>query len=354
MRIRKRQVPFPLSSLTPVPLSDLNLINRSPVVQLNHPDSTTTKDLPPNNSSIHPQEYHNLLKQDDATTPTNSKPSDQQLTPIGKASNGRDSSNDSGAHKERMEDCLELLPWEDERGEEVEEKSTDDSTRKGSNLDSEIDAAVLLLSSPSHQACGRSWSEGEKAIPLKKRRGIIMESNNSKKVKVKVKVNARMNKKCLMQNGDNEEEEEDEETKVGVNYKKAARGSAVMEGSRCSRVNGRGWRCCQQTLVGYSLCEHHLGKGRLRSMNSVRSRSNKKETCDPLLSGDSSLASDNQKQTKLRLSDSSDDEGEGEGEDENEDEDDDEKQPLMMTKKRMKLGIVKARSLSSLLGQNNH
>ena len=44
-----------------------------------------------------------------------------------------------------------------------------------------------------------------------------------------------------------------------------------MEGSRCSRVNGRGWRCCQQTLVGYSLCEHHLGKGRLRSMTNVRS-----------------------------------------------------------------------------------
>jgi len=44
----------------------------------------------------------------------------------------------------------------------------------------------------------------------------------------------------------------------------------LMEGSRCSRVNGRGWRCSQQTLIGYSLCEHHLGKGRLRSMSSVR------------------------------------------------------------------------------------
>lgn len=44
---------------------------------------------------------------------------------------------------------------------------------------------------------------------------------------------------------------------------KKRRGPAVlMEGSRCSRVNGRGWRCSQPTLVGYSLCEHHLGKGR--------------------------------------------------------------------------------------------
>ena len=47
---------------------------------------------------------------------------------------------------------------------------------------------------------------------------------------------------------------------------KKRRGPAVLlEGSRCSRVNGRGWRCSQPTLVGYSLCEHHLGKGRMRS-----------------------------------------------------------------------------------------
>ncbi|XP_062217579.1 uncharacterized protein LOC133917732 [Phragmites australis] len=44
------------------------------------------------------------------------------------------------------------------------------------------------------------------------------------------------------------------------------RGPAVLlEGSRCSRMNGRGWRCSQPTLVGYALCEHHLGKGRMRS-----------------------------------------------------------------------------------------
>eukprot|EP00253_Pinus_taeda_P000881 PITA_00881 len=40
------------------------------------------------------------------------------------------------------------------------------------------------------------------------------------------------------------------------------------EGSQCRRRNGRGWRCSQRTLVGYSLCEHHLGKGRLSSINS--------------------------------------------------------------------------------------
>ncbi|CAD6339882.1 unnamed protein product [Miscanthus lutarioriparius] len=52
----------------------------------------------------------------------------------------------------------------------------------------------------------------------------------------------------------------------GTGGAKKRRGPAVLlEGSRCSRVNGRGWRCSQPTLVGYSLCEHHLGKGRMRS-----------------------------------------------------------------------------------------
>lgn len=55
---------------------------------------------------------------------------------------------------------------------------------------------------------------------------------------------------------------------VVVKEKKTMRNSTVLvEGSRCSRVNGRGWRCCQPTLVGYLLCEHHLGKGRMRNMS---------------------------------------------------------------------------------------
>ncbi|XP_051196167.1 uncharacterized protein [Lolium perenne] len=44
---------------------------------------------------------------------------------------------------------------------------------------------------------------------------------------------------------------------------KRRRGPAVLlEGSRCSRVNGRAWRCSRPPLAGYSLCEHHLDKGR--------------------------------------------------------------------------------------------
>eukprot|EP01018_Ginkgo_biloba_P005903 Gb_10673 [translate_table: standard] len=71
----------------------------------------------------------------------------------------------------------------------------------------------------------------------------------------------------------------DEESKDGVNSRKemnnknksqtAGKMSECSGGSQCRRMNGRGWRCSQRTLVGYALCEHHLGKGRLKSINTT-------------------------------------------------------------------------------------
>ncbi|CAO2047322.1 unnamed protein product [Urochloa humidicola] len=62
-------------------------------------------------------------------------------------------------------------------------------------------------------------------------------------------------------------------TTMGANATTAAAGSGkkprgpgvLLEGSRCSRKNGRGWRCSQPTMVGYALCQYHLGKGRMRA-----------------------------------------------------------------------------------------
>ncbi|KAG8072596.1 hypothetical protein GUJ93_ZPchr0006g45520 [Zizania palustris] len=68
----------------------------------------------------------------------------------------------------------------------------------------------------------------------------------------------------------NVKEEAKNENGGGGGAKKRRGPAVLMEGSRCSRVNGRGWRCSQQTLVGYSLCEHHLGKGRMRSVTGGR------------------------------------------------------------------------------------
>ncbi|XP_065856423.1 uncharacterized protein [Euphorbia lathyris] len=241
MRIRKRQVPFSLSSLSPVPLSD----PLPPVVQL-HP-------LP-------------ILPEDDDTAEYFNAPSssDHQIQPI-------------QAHKK-------------------DEEESNDYTRSN------------LLGAKTDQ--GRMY-EGEKlAVPLKKRRG---KSNEEEQPNKKMKT-----KKCVEENDkDYEEGEEEEEEEKKSSVKKRGRGGALMEGSRCSRVNGRGWRCCQQTLVGYSLCEHHLGKGRLRSMNSVRSRSMATSTS-------TSASSNNHSEDGI------------------------------MSKRKNKLGIVKARSMSSLLGQQNN
>lgn len=166
-----------------------------------------------------------------------------------------------------------------------------------------------------------------------------------KEKKMKTKMKTKATKKWLHDNDDdddNEEEEEEEDKPNRIIVKKRGSSGMVMEGSRCSRVNGRGWRCRQQTLVGYSLCEHHLGKGRLRSMSSVRNRAStitrpKKETERRLLSSSSTQ--------QLKSFEEEDDE-----EDEIEEEEEEDK-PLMITKKGKKIGMVKARSISSLLGQ---
>ncbi|XWS43251.1 hypothetical protein CRYUN_Cryun16bG0086800 [Craigia yunnanensis] len=243
-------------------------------------------------------------------------------------------------------------------------------SRKKSVLGAELGIGSLPQSSSSHQAVGR-WGEGEKAFPLKKRRGsferrgndddTIMAEKDNKKVMIKTnRMKTKMNKKFVQQQNEQEEKESKDSASTTVDNnnlssaKKRGRGSALMEGSRCSRVNGRGWRCCQQTLVGYSLCEHHLGKGRLRSMTSVRSRSlassnnaakkEEKPNNDHEYQTLSNYSSPSQlaQQTKRELLGEN---GDEEGEDQ---------KPLKMTKKRVKLGIVKARSISSLLGQNDN
>ena len=79
MRIRKRQVPLPLSSLSPVPLSDPQF-SQSPVVQLQ------LQNLP--------QEPHTLACFD-------SRPSDQPIQPIGGGRNGQDCSDTFGGEQEK-------------------------------------------------------------------------------------------------------------------------------------------------------------------------------------------------------------------------------------------------------------
>ncbi|OIV95453.1 hypothetical protein TanjilG_06915 [Lupinus angustifolius] len=351
MRIRKSQVIFPSYFSSTVPLSDPNLMNRLPVVvQLN--DAATTTITTQHASAA-------------AEAPSNLdcyQPFDQTLPPIGETTNCYDLSgiDESGPHRQHNK--------QQQLDEDIRSKESGDSVEKGNShfrkgiiFGSEI--VALPPSSLSSTQDGRWW-EGEKAILLKKRRGIFEDNGknlgSSKKMNSKMKT--KMNKKCSTHNDndddddiDSVEEDKSHETKKydRVNNKvgkKKAKGSAVMEGSRCSRVNGRGWRCCQQTLVGYSLCEHHLGKGRLRSMTSVRNRSiasttesDHKNVHDNMSEPISVASSIPEKKTKcVSVSDDyplvS----------------DDEKKSVIVTKRRMKLGMVKARSISSLLGQTKN
>ncbi|XP_047179606.1 apoptotic chromatin condensation inducer in the nucleus-like [Vigna umbellata] len=359
MRIRKRQVPFPL---LPVTHSDPNLINRSPVmVQLD--DAITT--------SLHPScTFGSAAAPSFLLDP--SQPSDQPLAPIGKPTNGSDEYSGEGEtqnlRQQRKKQGDSLM--EDERREEEGRGHKGNDTRKGRISWSE----TVSSSSPPKQD-GR-WSEGDKAFPPKKRRGTFEnatednsndeeenDDDDKKSSKMKMKrMKTKMNRKCSRRGDSNKEggEEEDDddddddeyeeevtrETKAEVHVgKKRVRGGALMEGSRCSRVNGRGWRCCQQTLVGYSLCEHHLGKGRLRSMTSVRNKSIGTTSGAPksnMPKSESSL----EKQTAKPSSFTEDPLGKDA-------ENNDEKKPVIVTKRRMKLGMVKARSISSLLGQSN-
>ncbi|RDX60406.1 hypothetical protein CR513_61451, partial [Mucuna pruriens] len=347
MRIRKRQVLFPL---LPVIHSDPNLISRSPVmVQLN--DATTTSPKP---SCTHGSPT--------APSPLSDRPqpSYQPLPPIGKPTNGSDdSSGEGGTRYLRQQHKKQESSVEDGGREEVGGQKGND-TRKGSISCSEMPPETFSSSNRPKQD-GR-WCEGDKAFPLKKRRGSFesaieddnnnIDDNDKKKSKTKRRMKAKMNKKCSRRDdskGEDEGENEEEvtrETKPEANVgMKRVKGGALMEGSRCSRVNGRGWRCCQQTLVGYSLCEHHLGKGRLRSMTSVRNKSigttsgAPKNNNMPLSEPSCEKQTTNSSVAEVPL--------------ENDGEDNDEKKPIVVTKRRMKLGMVKARSISSLLGQTN-
>ncbi|XP_030453228.1 uncharacterized protein LOC115674850 isoform X2 [Syzygium oleosum] len=337
MRIRKRQVPLPLSALSPVPLSDPLSSRRSCLVQLR---------------SAHDD--------DGADGPTSSRPSDRPNRPprpVGPETGGRDSSDSTAAREEneRKRGFPELLLQEEE--EDGGEKKGNDS----SALAVEYPSGSPANSSPSHRA--ERWCEGERVFPPKKRRGSLGEtamldvkdSGGSKKMRSAKSGNARTSKKDARRDDIDEDDGSEfeegrgqgggEEKKIVVGIesssaKKRGRGGALMEGSRCSRVNGRGWRCCQQTLVGYSLCEHHLGKGRLRSMTSVRSKSKRPN----LLS--SSRA--NELFPEERALDSL---AKAEGTEDGDEEDDGDIEEKVAVKKKVKLGIVKARSMSSLLGQ---
>ncbi|KAF8396041.1 hypothetical protein HHK36_017653 [Tetracentron sinense] len=344
MRIRKRPPPPPASSAPSLLTPDLPSSKNQPLSSLEA--SSNSRGLHPHDD-LSPIDNKRLRLPCDSPNQSLRRAkgqedrlrSDLQLLMI-RGTNGWVCSHGEKEDEKKKKDCMHRRPSQDSRlgigigdGEAEEKTPIPTNRRNGNNPGAETSVGNSSSSSLSHKVVGR-WCERERAFPLKKRRGgfeqkasegtIILEKK--KKVK-KMGMKTKTNKKWV----DHEEDEDEEIIEDGVdrnNVKKRGNGDTVMEGSRCSRVNGRGWRCCQQTLVGYSLCEHHLGKGRLRSMSSVRSRT-------------SAINRPNfKKDESWQLNGL-------------EDDDDDEK-PLTITKRRKKIGMVKARSISSLLGLTLH
>ncbi|CAN7062994.1 hypothetical protein BRARA_D02557 [Brassica rapa] len=239
MRIRKRQVPLPLSSLLPVPLSDL-CSNRSPTSAARY--------------------FH-----------------------------GQDIDGGSSAS------LLHLPLIQRDVTSKKEEKALDDDYGDGDDVD--VKSCTVASGSNNVNSQGESDSstqaveKNQNVVTLRKRRSYT----------------------SFEEQEEEEDEEEEEEANKGKKKRKGKKKSSdvLEEGSRCSRVNGRGWRCCQQTLYGYSLCEHHLGKGRVRSTNKS-----------------SGGRGGGQKKSVVAVE-------------------------VKKKKKRVKLGMVKARSINSLLGQTS-
>ncbi|KAJ0743041.1 putative transcription factor interactor and regulator C3H-WRC/GRF family [Helianthus annuus] len=188
--------------------------------------------------------------------------------------------------------------------------------------------SILCAEAKNHDLVMRGWLQGDCLVPTKKKRGSYGRRLNNDIVQD----NEKNDDKCVAMSSSKK------------NIKKEKREGVIMEGSRCSRVNGRGWRCSQQTLVGYSLCEHHLGKGRVRNMTSTARAQ--------------AIA---RKDKKAESPSIDHDEAEDDNDDDEKDDDEEFKdwdvesmssmEGTKVFSKKTKLGVVKARSLSSLLSQ---
>ncbi|XWS43256.1 hypothetical protein CRYUN_Cryun16bG0087300 [Craigia yunnanensis] len=179
------------------------------------------------------------------TTPPSSSPSDQQAPHVMVSRiNARLSSNiDNGADSKGTFFKTSLLFAQDD------ETTTDDtwSISTNENFGHDIFGQTLTSSSVSSSLSynGR-WCEEERAIPLKKRRVVMVsyETNQSKE---------------MMKKGALEERQRE-----------------IGEMKRCNRGNGKGWRCSKMRVKGHRLCKHHLELQRMRNIN-CPSRSNQVE-----------------------------------------------------------------------------
>ncbi|RWR95940.1 WRC domain-containing protein [Cinnamomum micranthum f. kanehirae] len=269
--------------------------------------------------------------------------------------------------EEEEEDDDDDEDEEEEKGDNVEKwvegekRSSSGMTMRIGNNSSTVEMAARLMLPPFSSSHQEMECEGERVFSFKKRRGERGHNYGVAAVKEK-----KMTQKTHYLAAGDEDKEVVREWVDGESKKKgrgngSCSDAVALEGSRCSRVNGRGWRCSQQTLVGYALCEHHLGKGRLRNISSVRSRSPAITTQKNNVGGDSNNSSDSILSLSFTLQDEALGEEEEEDDDDNDGKEEEEEEgnammeaAIVKKKRRKKIGMVKARSINSLLDQTHH
>jgi len=121
-----------------------------------------------------------------------------------------------------------------------------------------------------------SWCEEEKAFPLKKRR-ISLERFISTKESSKVDKQKRNRKIAKMWASSGTHEaiygEERDYNEVEINSDQAIEENLM---TRCTKVNGAGWRCSKRRFEGYSLCKHHFKMQRMYNSRRPRFGGSKK------------------------------------------------------------------------------
>ncbi|KAL9373812.1 hypothetical protein Peur_033432 [Populus x canadensis] len=148
----------------------------------------------------------------------------------------------------------------------------DNNRHSSSSSSADISAATSVSSSlPGYG----SWCEEEKVFPLKKRRISLerfISTQESRKVD-KQKRNRKIAKMWARSGTEAIYGEERDYNEVEINSDQAIEENLM---TRCTKVNGAGWRCSKRRFEGYSLCKHHFNMQRMYNSRRPRFGGSKK------------------------------------------------------------------------------
>ncbi|KAK1263846.1 hypothetical protein QJS04_geneDACA017493 [Acorus gramineus] len=162
----------------------------------------------------------------------------------------------------------------DEEDEESEENESDSSWNDSQSIVQSAALNLLYLSASwAFQSEDQSEKLRETPTPIN-RKNTRRPRNTRNKLKRETRSTRNAKATTIIEKRNNEVNEMEEQVtncelkkrKYNKNKNKETENSdSSMEGTQCSRVNGRGWRCKRMAVAGFALCPHHQGKGRLQN-----------------------------------------------------------------------------------------